>query len=133
MGFTDDIRAAAAAVAAEARHVRIVDEAIEPYAQTLASVSPPAPDLEGATLEDRAAYSLTLNAINFGSGWFPTLRKIDGKSGYWTMEAGIRTHGPWSADALAAMTAEEIAAVTGQDPEHELMGQYARHLRELGE
>jgi hypothetical protein len=129
----DAVRAAAAEVAARARSVRIVEEAIEPYAQTLASESPPAPDLQGATLEDRAAYSLTLNAINFGSGWFPTLRKVEGRSGYWTMEAGIRSHGPWSADALAAMTAEEIAAATGQDPEHELMRHYARHLRELGE
>jgi hypothetical protein len=133
MGLTDEIRTAAAAVAAEAEHVRIVEEVIEPYAHTLASESPPAPDLEGATLEDRAAYSLTLNAINFGSGWFPTLRKVDGKSGYWTVEAGVRAHGPWSAGALAAMTAEEIAAATGQDPAHELMGHYARHLRELGE
>ena len=31
---------------------------------------------------------LTLNAINFGSGWFPTLRKRDGLSGYRTVEAG---------------------------------------------
>jgi putative queuosine salvage protein len=133
MTLPDAVRTAAAEVAARARSVRIVVEAIEPYAQTLASVSPPAPDLEGATLEDRAAYSLTLNAINFGSGWFPTLRKVEGRSGYWTMEAGIRAHGPWRPDALAAMTADEIAAATGQDPHHELMGHYARHLRELGE
>ena len=72
--LTDRIRAAAARVADRARHVRIVEEAIEPYAATLPAQSPPAPDLEGATLEQRAAFSLTLNAINFGSGWFPTLR-----------------------------------------------------------
>jgi hypothetical protein len=133
MGFTDEIRRAAARVAERARFVRIVEDAVEPYAATLASESPPAPDLEGATLEERAAFSLTLNAINFGSGWFPTLRKKDGKSGYRTVEAGLREHGPWDADGLAAMTAQEIAAATGQDPAHELMGHYARHLRELGE
>jgi hypothetical protein len=126
------VRGAAARVAGRARSVRIVEEAVEPYARTLASVSPPAPDLEGATLEERAAFSLTLNAINFGSGWFPTLRKKDGRSGYRTVEAGLRAHGPWSADALAAMSAGEIAGATGQDPAHELMGHYARHLRELG-
>jgi Queuosine salvage protein len=129
----DAVRAAAARVAAQARSVRIVEDAVEPYARTLASVSPPAPDLEGATLEERAAFSLTLNAINFGSGWFPTLRKRDGRSGYRTVEAGLREHGAWSADELAAMTADEIASATGQDPAHELMGHYARHLRELGE
>ena len=75
MALVDDIRAACAGVAGRARHVRIVEEAIEPYARTLPAESPPAPDLEGASLEQRAAFSLTLNAINFGSGWFPTLRK----------------------------------------------------------
>ena len=131
--LTDGIRAAAARVAERARHVRIVEEAIEPYAATLPSESPPAPDLEGATLEQRAAFSLTLNAINFGSGWFPTLRKAPGMSGFRTVEAGLRAHGPWSAGALAAMTREEIAAAVGQDPGHELMGHFAVHLRELGE
>jgi hypothetical protein len=131
--MTDGIRAAAARVAERARHVRIVEEAIEPYAATLAASSPPAPDLEGASLEERAAFSLTLNAINFGSGWFPTLRKAPGMSGFRTVEAGLRAHGPWSADALAAMTREEIAAAVGQDPGHELIGHFAVHLRELGE
>ena len=132
MPLPDDVRAAAARVAAKARSVRIADEAIEPYATTLSPESPPAPDLDG-TLEQRAAFSLTLNAINFGSGWFPTLRKKDGMSGFRTVEAGLRAHGPWTADALAAMTTEEIAAVVGQDPGHELMGLFAAHLRELGE
>ena len=132
MSLPDDVRSACARVAARARSVRVVEDAIEPYAETLSSVSPPAPDLDG-TLEERAAFSLTLNAINFGSGWFPTLRKVAGLSGYRTVEAGLRAHGPWSTGALAAMTAAEIAGVVGQDPSHELMGLYARHLRELGE
>src|SRR5918995_6287372 len=133
MTLPDAIRAAAAAVAARARHVRIVEDAIEPYAATLPAESPPAPDLEGAGLEERAAFSLTLNAINFGSGWFPTLRKAPGMSGFRTVEAGLRKHGPWTADELAAMTREEIAAAVGQDPGHELIGHFAVHLRELGE
>ena len=54
-------------------------------------------------------------------------------SGFRTVEAGLRAHGPWSAGALAAMTREEIAAAVGQDPGHELMGHFAVHLRELGE
>ena len=71
--------------------VRIVAEAIEPYARTLPPGSSPAPDLEpGATDEARAAYSLQLNAINFGSGWFPTLRKPPGLSGFRTVEAALR-------------------------------------------
>jgi hypothetical protein len=133
VSLPDDVRAACARVAAKARHVRIVAAAVAPYAATLPAESPPAPDLEGATLEQRAAFSLTLNAVNFGSGWFPTLRKAAGMSGFRTVEAGLRANGPWSADELAAMTPGAVAAAVGQDPEHELMGLFAAHLRELGE
>src|SRR3954468_13575945 len=133
MGLTDDIRAAAALVAGAARSVRIRAEAIEPYARSLPADSPPAPDLEGADDETRAAFSLQLNAINFGSGWFPTLRKPAGLSGFRTMEAGLRRRGPWTAAELRRITREEIAETFGQDPSHELMGHYERHLRELGE
>src|SRR4051794_18336767 len=132
MGLTHDIRAAAALVAGAARSVRIRGEAIEPYARTLPADSPPAPDLEGADDETRAAFSLQLNAINFGSGWFRTLRKRPGMSGFRTVEAGLRTHGPWPAAALARIGRDEVAAALGQDPGHVLMGHFERHLRELG-
>jgi hypothetical protein len=112
--------------------VRIRAEAIEPYARSLPSDSPPAPDLAGTDDETRAAFSLQLNAINFGSGWFPTLRKRPGMSGFRTVEAGLRAHGPWPAAALARIGREEIAAALGQHPEHVLMGHFERHLRELG-
>jgi hypothetical protein len=131
--LTDDIRAGAERVAARARCVRIVAGAIAPYARTLPSESPPAPDLEGADDETRAAFSLQLNAINFGSGWFPTLRKPHGLSGFRTMEAGLRRRGPWTTAELRAITREEVAATFGQDPEHVLMDHYAHHLCELGE
>jgi Potential Queuosine, Q, salvage protein family len=130
--LTDHIRAAAARVAGAARSVRISAEAIEPYARTLPSTSPAAPDLPGADDETRAAFSLQLNAINFGSGWFPTLRKPPGLSGFRTVEAGLRAHGPWPAEALARIGRAELAAALGQDPEHVLMGHFERHLRELG-
>jgi hypothetical protein len=130
--LTDQIRAAAKRVAGRARSVRIREEAIEPYARTLPPTSPAPPDLPGADDETRAAFSLQLNAINFGSGWFPTLRKQAGMSGFRTVEAGLRAHGPWPADALAEIGREEIAAALFQDPQHVLMGHFERHLRELG-
>jgi hypothetical protein len=133
VALTDEIRAGAARVAAVARHVEIVHEAIAPYAATLPAESPPAPDLEGADEETRAAFSLQLNAINFGSGWFPELRKLGGLSGFRTVEAALRRDGPWPADALAAMTPERVARTLGQDSGHVLMGHYARHLNELGQ
>jgi hypothetical protein len=133
MPLVDDIRAASAAVAGRARHVRIVEEAIEPYARTLPSESPPAPDLGGASLEERAAFSLTLNAINFGSGWFPTLRKPAGLSGFRTVEAGLRARGPWTAAELVAIETPAVAAAFGQEPTHELMALFTVALRELGD
>jgi putative queuosine salvage protein len=131
--LTDDIREAAARVSGAARSVRIRGENIEPYARTLGGESPPAPDLEGASDEERAAFSLELNAINFGSGWFPTLRKRPGVSGFRTVEAGLRARGPWTAEELRGLTREAVAETLGQDPGHELMGHFARHLNELGE
>jgi hypothetical protein len=113
--------------------VRIIEDAIGPYARTLPPESPPAPDLEGASLEQRAAFSLTLNALNFGSGWFPTLRKPGGLSGYRTVEAAMRERGPWTAQELIAIETPEVAATFGQDPKHELMALFTRALRELGD
>jgi hypothetical protein len=133
MGFCDDIRVACARVAARAQHVRVLEDAIEPYARTLPAESPPAPDLPPGTPEElRAAFGLQLNAVNFGSGWFPTLRKPPGLSGFRTVEAGLRAHGPWTAHELARVQAAEVAAVFGQEPGHELMALFARALRELG-
>ena len=71
MTLTDEIREAAAWVAGRAQHVQIDADAIDAYARELPSVSPPAPDLDGADDELRAAFSLQLNAINFGSGLVP--------------------------------------------------------------
>jgi hypothetical protein len=133
VGLGDEIRAACAAVAAQARRVRIREEAVEAYAATLPAQSPPAPDLaHGEGDERRAAFQLTLNAINFGSGWFPTLRKKPGMSGFRTVEAGLRARGPWTADELAAIGRDEVAATLGQDADHELMGLFETALRELG-
>ena len=131
--LVDEVRSACARVAGRAEHVRIVEAAIEHYARTLPPETPPAPDLEGASLEERAAFSLTLNAINFGSGWFPTLRKPSGLSGFRTVEAGLRARGPWTAAELTEIETAEVAATFGQDPAHELMALFTRALRELGE
>ena len=135
MALPDDVRAACARVAARARRVRIIEPAVAAYARTLPAAAPPAPDLApGAPDEQRAAFGLQLNAVNFGSGWFPTLRKPAGLSGFRTVEAGLKAHGPWTAEALTRVDRAEAAATFGgQDPAHELMALFARALNELGE
>jgi hypothetical protein len=141
----DQLRQACAAVAARAKHVRIDEAAIPGYATELRLEKPPGPaatsDAEkpAATreAEERAAFWITLDAINFGSGWFPTLRKRPGQSGYNTIAGALREHfdgaGPWSADELARLDADTVADVLGQDPAHELMALFARSLNDLGE
>jgi hypothetical protein len=134
-----EIRAACARVAARARHVSIETDTITAYAAALpVGGDPTEPDehLRAGTREQRAAFWLTLDAINFGSGWFPTLRKSPGRSGYFTVAAGVRerfeARGPWSARELAEIGATEIAQALGQDRGHELMDLFASSLNDLG-
>jgi hypothetical protein len=91
--------------------------------------------------EDTASYILTLDAINFGSGYFPHLAKRPGHSGYFTIASSLRENwereGPWDAHQLAAMSADDCTRVMGQDPRvpevAELMSLFSRSLNDLGE
>jgi hypothetical protein len=136
MGLCDDVRRNCAEIAGNARSVQIEVERMD----SIEPGPPPALDperhyLEGSR-EDVAAYLLTLAAINFGSGWFPALRKRLGCSGYFTIASALadhwREHGAWSAAELRALDTATVADVLGQDPAVELMGCYARALRDLG-
>jgi Potential Queuosine, Q, salvage protein family len=135
-----ELRRVCALVSERAAHVRVQAGAVPAYAAQLPLSDPEAvagdnPPLAG-TREQRAAFWLALDAINFGSGWFPTLHKPDGRSGYHTIAAGLRerydAHGPWSAAELGRLTAPDIAGVLGQDPEHELMALFSNSLTDLG-
>ena len=123
-------------MAEAARFVSIDLDAARPPAEA----DPPALDpethyLEGSA-EDVAAYLLTLDAINFGSGWFPTLRKRVGRSGYFTVASALadrfRAQGPWSNAELRALEAGDVSAVLGQERRHPLMRLYADALHDLG-
>src|SRR5437588_12744121 len=116
--IVEEIRDACAWVAARAQYVHIDMAVISGYAARL----PLSPGLDGAdpevhvtggSREEKAAFWLTLDAINFGSGWFPTLRKRPGQSGYHTVAGGLTDRfaagGPWSADELARLSADDIA------------------------
>jgi hypothetical protein len=132
----DEVRRHCAEVAASAQSVSIDLGAAPP----IGPGPPPGLDPERHYLEgprvDVAAYLLTLDAINFGSGWFPTLRKRPGCSGYftvaWSLADHFRQRGPWNPNELVRIEATEMAAVLGQEPRHELMGLYAEALQQLG-
>jgi hypothetical protein len=136
MGLCDDVRAACAEIAATAELVSIDLDAlgdVEPG-------PPPSLDPERHYLEGSraavASYLLALDAINFGSGWFPTLHKRPGCSGYytvaWALADHFRAYGPWEAGELRRIDQPTIALILGQEPHHELMGLYAEALKDLG-
>jgi hypothetical protein len=136
MGLTDEVRETCARIAAGAQWVALDLEAL----QRLEPGPPPQLDatrhyLEG-TEQDVALYMLVLDAVNFGSGWFPTLVKRPGCSGYftvaWSIADRFRSDGAWSAAQLRTMRTEEIADTLGQRRDHELMALFAQALRSLG-
>jgi hypothetical protein len=123
----DEVRTACAQVAGRARSVAIEESLIEEYAAGLpVSIELPEPDpatqIVAGDLELHAAFAICLDAINFGSGWWPTIRKRPGHSGYFTIAAGV-----------TEISAADIARTVGQDAEHPLMGDYAASLRDVGE
>jgi hypothetical protein len=156
MPLLDKVRASCAQIAAQARWVGIEMDALadDRLLETIAAPVPPESPaeldpvrhyLEGEPT-DVADYLLALDAINFGSGWFPTLRKrLDGGlpiSGYFTVAWGLTDYvraqhaadGGWALDGawLRAMDTRTVAGIFGQRPDHELMSLYAQALRELG-
>ncbi|MCP4242838.1 MAG: hypothetical protein GY772_19975 [bacterium] len=137
------VRRVCARVAGCARWVRIDDDALVKLAADLASADEPFPDPVHRPFGDEAttlAFVLTLDAVNFGSGWFPELRKRPGRSGYFSIATGLRERfeaaGPLPAAALVDTNSEDCAEMFGQrgagEGAAELMELFARALRELG-
>lgn len=137
----DQIREGCAWVARRSRHVRIEEQSIPAYAAALPLEGSPRAAQDEAHLgtgsrEQQSAFWLTLDAINFGSGWFPSLRKAGKSSGYFTIAGAVRSQfvhrGGWTAAELAEISADAVAEALGQDPALELMALFARSLRDLG-
>jgi len=125
----EDVRAASAFVAERARLVRIDHERLDAF------VLPAVPRAEPVPVE----FALTVNAINFGSGWHPYLSKMARKSGNVTISTHLRerfqSEGPFTAEELVRLTADDCAAVLHQHihpPVDELMGLFAQSLNDLG-
>ena len=140
-----DIRAACARVAAEADHVHLRAERVAPYADALASetLTPPDYDTEHhfwGEPDAVLAYLVTLDAVNFGSGYFPFLNKRPGMSGYFTVASHLKDHfeqrGALSAAELATLTLADCAALFHQPLDNEvqleLITLFTRALNDLG-
>jgi putative queuosine salvage protein len=139
------VRWACAAVAERAALVSIDDGALDELAATLVAAEAPSllpeerpPD--GEDEESVAAEVLAWNAVNFGSGWFPLLRKRPGLSGARTLASAfadhVRSSGPPTGTWLAGADAATCARVFGQPhpgPVDDLLDLFARAWRDLGE
>jgi len=140
-GLLARIRERCAEVADRARHVHIDLGALGRLAGTLASEDPPLlPEERPAGTEEEVVASIVAwNAVNFGSGWFPHLRKRPGLSGARSLAAAFAEHveeaGAPTASWLAEMDAATCAAVFDQPhpgPVDDLLELFARAWRDLG-
>jgi hypothetical protein len=139
------LRSAAAQLAARARHVSIAEERLAAFARELADAAVEEPGYDTVhhyqgDAHSTLAFILTLDAINFGSGWFPHLAKRPKHSGYLTVASALKERfegaGPLSAADLQALEARDVAGLLGQDASAPqvatLMELFARALRDLG-
>ena len=137
------VRRGCAAVAERAEQVRIDVDALEKLAAGMSSACVTSLDPVHRPFRDDAttlAFVLTLDALNFGSGWFPELRKRSGRSGYFTIAGALRQRfevkGPFPAAVRVDRKSEDCAEWFDQRGAgagaEELMELFARALRELG-
>ncbi len=149
-GLLDEVRAACRVVADRAAYVHIDHTRIQTYARSLPLDQARAPELDRehhfvGTQDETVAFVVTLDAVNFGSGYFPHLCKRPALSGYFTVACSLKERfeqdGPFSADELARLDAGDCAKLFGQQPASEdydsspraeLMGLFARALNDLG-
>jgi hypothetical protein len=140
-----EVRDACRQVAERARQVRIDPERLPSYAASLPLEQAVAPELDPTRhyvghADDTVAFFITLDAINFGSGYFPHLVKRPGHSGYFTVAASLndeyRSRGPLTAERLTQLTPADCTRIFGQEAAdevaRELMALFACALNDLG-
>lgn len=140
------VRSSCEWVADQAASVWIQEDALEQMATEIARVEIPDRDqmdptihLVNAPEESVAAFVVILDAVNFGSGWFPFLKKYEGKSGYETVALRLKEfcerEGIPSAIQLANLSADDCRRIFEQNagaPIDELMDLFAAALNRLG-
>ncbi|MEA1871513.1 MAG: queuosine salvage family protein [Candidatus Bipolaricaulota bacterium] len=142
----DEIQNACQAVAEKATQVHIDYDRLASYAAALPLEEVARPTIDPTCHhighgEDTLSFFVVLDTINFGSGYFPHLRKRPGMSGYFTIASFLADHykqnGPFSAQALVGLTTSDCARIFGQDlanhPIRELMERFAHALNDLGQ
>ena len=145
MNIFATIRQRCAEVADQATSVVIDEDALARFADQIPRdrLARPAMDDEHHLVgrgDDTVAYILVLDAVNFGSGYFPTLHPVDGRRGYFMVARALRDHfassGAPTAEELTRWTPADCATLFGQPLDEsgprELMELFSRALRDLG-
>ncbi|MGV8038765.1 MAG: queuosine salvage family protein [Thermoanaerobaculaceae bacterium] len=144
-GYSRQVREGCAAVAEQADWVQVRHDRLAAYAASLPLNGGSAPQLDPeahylGSPEATAAFILQLDTINFGSGYFPHLAKLPGRSGYFTVATHLANHfrqnGPFTPRELEDLSAADCAELFHQDldnhPVTELMWLFATALQDLG-
>ena len=140
-----EVRTACAHVADRAESVQVRRGRLSSYAAELAASGPSELALDPHCHylghgDDTVAFVLTLDAINFGSGWFPWLVDRGGAGGYFTIAAALSerftSRGPLTATELAEIQPAACAEILGQTEAPAeidgLMAHFADAWRDLG-
>jgi hypothetical protein len=140
-----EVRSACRTVAERAHWVAVDLERLPGYAASLPleQALHPVIDPESHYLghgADTVAFFLTLDTVNFGSGYFAELGLRPEQSGYFFVASALterfRRHGPFSAARLCRVTGGDCLALLGQDARNpaavELADLFAEALNGLG-
>ncbi len=144
MSLLESIKLSSALVMNQANYVRVNEDRLAKYAETLVTQTFDLPFYDPnyhyvGTDKDTATYLVCLDTINFGSGYFPYLKKRAGMSGYFTVASALKDwfeSGIPSVESLTALTTSECAALFQQPFAHpknrELITLFTKALNDLG-
>lgn len=153
MKLVDEVRQSALYVSQHAQHVRINEEKLKPYAESLrATIREPYVDNlhhYHADIESTLLYIFCLDSLNFGSGYFPYLQKRrrengETMAGYFTIASYLKEafeKEVWQAHDLQRLSLEQVAKIFQQDVQgddmaslkrRELMRLFTHALQDLG-
>ena len=124
-------------VAASASWVHIDFDRIPAYAASLPVQTAISTELDPkchylGQEEQTVAFLLTLDTINFGSGYFPHLHKRPGMSGYFSIASSLNdvynNQGYLSAKELDNITVTKCTRIFGQDPANNIIQELMQHF-----
>jgi hypothetical protein len=130
----DRVRLDCARVAGRSTQVHIEPECLSDYASTADAIDAEPDDPGRIALRDvetTIGFVVSLDAINFGSGYFPHLKKRPEHSGYHTIAAAWRelwTTDPPTVTGLGQLDRHDCAALFGQDDNNELAAELMTHF-----